>query len=199
MKYFRYKTQDEQRAERRSFLTEKEIPIGGSTNGHGPVAPPRAKHKRQTVQEFRAANQQSKRSRETNLFQSEHRTDDGADLLPVRKTVAFDCPFDILPEGLAAKVKSAEDVLVMIEGPEGKKCPTNVSLSRDEFTCQFTTSSVGQHTVEIVVGEKRLDNVTSKFYTYDTTKIKVGDIPPGYIGMPVEFDSELYLSTTNIV
>ena len=41
-----------------------------------------------------------------------------------------------------------------------------------------------------MVGEKRLDNVTSKFYTYDASKISVGSIPPGFVGMPVEFESK---------
>ena len=41
-----------------------------------------------------------------------------------------------------------------------------------------------------MVGEKRLDNVTSKFYTYDASKINVGSIPPGFVGMPVEFESK---------
>ena len=59
-----------------------------------------------------------------------------------------------------------------------------------EFTCEFTTSTVGEHSIEIVVGEKRLDNVTSKFYTYDASKISVGSIPPGFVGMPVEFESK---------
>ena len=123
------------------------------------------------------------------MFQSEHRTEDGRDLLPVRKTIAFDCPV-----GAEAKVKSADDILVVIEGPEGKKCPVSIDLNgaKDEFTCQFSTSSVGQHTIEIVIGEKRMDNVTSKFYTYDASKIKVEQIPPGFVGMPVEFGSESF-------
>ena len=80
-----------------------------------------------------------------------------------------------------------------LSGPEGRKCTTNVTLDErsQEFTCEFTTSSIGEHTIEIVVGEKRLDNVTSKFYTYDSSKINVGQIPPGFVGMPVEFDSKL--------
>ena len=78
-------------------------------------------------------------------------------------------------------------------GPEGKKCPTAVKLNETgrEFTCEFSTSTVGEHSIEIVVGEKRLDNVTSKFYTYDISKVNVGAIPPGFVGMPVEFDSKL--------
>ena len=44
--------------------------------------------------------------------------------------------------------------------------------------------------IEIVVGEEQL-NVTPNFYTYDATKIKVGQMPQGYVGLPVDFDSEL--------
>ena len=160
-------------------------------NGY-PVAPPRAKHRRQTVQEFRQAN---KKHKEKELFQSEHRTEDGRDLLPVKKTIAFDCPFNVMGEmdELGAKpVNSADDILVLIEGPEGKKCPVQLDLNRskDEFTAQFSTSTVGEHTIEIIIGEKRMDNVTSKFYTYDASKINVGAIPPGFVGMPVEFESK---------
>ena len=81
---------------------------------------------------------------------------------------------------------------IPILGPEGKKCPTEVMLNarEQEFTCEFSTSTVGEHSIEIVVGEKRLDNVTSKFYTYDSSKINVGAIPPGFVGMPVEFESK---------
>ena len=77
-------------------------------------------------------------------------------------------------------------------GPEGKKCSVDVQLNEQgqEFTCEFSTSSVGEHSIEIVVGEKRLDNVTSKFYTYDASKINVGSIPPGFVGMPIEFESK---------
>lgn len=80
----------------------------------------------------------------------------------------------------------------IFSGPEGKKCPTDIKLNErgQEFTCEFTTSTVGEHSIEIVVGEKRLDNVTSKFYTYDASKISFGSIPPGFVGMPVEFESK---------
>lgn len=79
-----------------------------------------------------------------------------------------------------------------ILGPAGKKCPSDIALNErgQEFTCEFSTSTVGEHSIEIVVGEKRLDNVTSKFYTYDASKINVGSIPPGFVGMPVEFESK---------
>ena len=75
-------------AERRNFFTEKEIPI------HVPQAPPRTKrtnsHKRQSFKDFR----EEHRNRKQTLFQSEHQTDEGADLLPVGKRIAFDCPAD---------------------------------------------------------------------------------------------------------
>ena len=53
------------------------------------------------------------------MFQSEHRTDDGKDLLPVRKTIAFDCHYGFLFEEnheAVSKVNSAQDILVLIKG-----------------------------------------------------------------------------------
>ena len=35
----------------------------------------------------------------------------------------------------------------------------------------------------------RID-ATPGFYTYDASKIRVGEIPPGLVGMPVEFQGE---------
>ena len=122
----RYKTHDEQRAERRSYFTEREVPVQGVDAGDHPVAPPRAKHRRQTLQEFRKLNSEKKKSFSkkdqgniNELFQSEHRTDDGKDLLPVRKTIAFDCHFGFLFEknyDSVVKVNSAQDVLALIKG-----------------------------------------------------------------------------------
>ena len=90
------------------------------------MAPPRAKHRRQTLQEFRQLNTEKKKSFAKNsqsnvndLFQSEHRTDDGKDLLPVRKTIAFDCNFGFLFEenyDAVKKVNSDKDILVLIKG-----------------------------------------------------------------------------------
>ena len=53
---------------------------------------------------------------------------------------------------------------------------------------------VGKHTIEIVIGGDRL-NVTPDFYTYDASKIRVGEMPPGYTGMPVDFQGKKYLLT----
>ena len=63
---------------------------------------------------------------------------------------------------------------------------TTFQVDEYGFTCEFTTSVVGRHTIEIVIGGDRL-NVTPDFYTYDASKIRVGEMPPGYTGMPVDF------------
>ena len=63
----RYKTLDEQRAERRSYFSEKEIAIDA------PTAPPRQKRpreKRMSVKDFKEENRQT-------LFQSDHQTEEG--------------------------------------------------------------------------------------------------------------------------
>ena len=128
---FRYKTHDEQRAERRSYFTEREVPVKGADVTDHPVAPPRTKHRRQTLQEFRKLNTNDKKksfakngqSNVNELFQSEHRTDDGKDLLPVRKTIAFDCHYGFLFEEnheAVSKVNGAQDILVLIKGNKFK-------------------------------------------------------------------------------
>ena len=103
--HFRYKTHDETRAERRSYFTEREIPIGGV-----PTAPPRAnksskmlQSRKQSVKDFR----ESSAKRKTSLFQADHQTEEGFDLLPVNRKIAFDCD----DEGA-----NARDIFVGITG-----------------------------------------------------------------------------------
>merc|ERR1711892_1148666 len=101
------------------------------------------------------------------------------DLLPVARTIAFDCPADGC---------SKSDINVSVVGPDNKKCSQNIRLNSDgTFTCEFSTSLVGEHNIEIVIKDEQL-NVTPNFYTYDASRIKVGQLPQGYIGLPVEFD-----------
>merc|ERR1719225_955746 len=137
-----------------------------------PVAPPRSKRdKRQSFKGFKEDRQ--------SLFSSDHTTEDGMDLLPVGRTIAFDCPV----EGV-----HKSDIHVQIVGPDDRKCPQTIRLNDDgTFTCEFSTSLVGEHKIEIIISDEQL-NVTPNFYTYDATKIKVEQLPQGYIGLPVEFD-----------
>lgn len=77
----RYKKLEEQKSENRRSYTEKEVYIDK------PVAPPRNKRdKRQSFKGFKEDRQ--------SLFSSEHTTEDGMDLLPVARTIAFDCPME---------------------------------------------------------------------------------------------------------
>merc|ERR1719490_45022 len=148
----RYKKLEEQKEEN---YTEKEVFI------EKPVAPPRSKRdKRQSFKGF---------------------TEDGMDLLPVGRTIAFDCP----AEGV-----HKSDIHVQITGPDEKPCPLTIRLNQDgTFTCEFSTNLVGEHSIEIIMKDEQL-NVTPNFYTYDSSKIKVGTLPQGYLGLPVEFDIE---------
>jgi len=162
----RYKKLEEQKEEKRASYAEKEVFI------EKPVAPPRVKKgKRQSFKGFKEDRQA--------LFQSDHTTEDGMDLLPVNRTIAFDCPADGC---------NKSDINVTVVGPDDRKCPQTIRLNDDgTFTCEFTTSLVGEHKIEIIISDEQL-NVTPNFYTYDATKIKVGHLPQGYIGLPVEFD-----------
>ena len=90
----RYKKLEEQKEENRKSYTEKEVTptlskiITVTSNQvfiEKPVAPPRSKRdKRQSFKGFKEDRQ--------SLFSSDHTTEDGMDLLPVGRTIAFDCP-----------------------------------------------------------------------------------------------------------
>ena len=90
----RYKKLEEQKEENRKSYTEKEVMptlskiITVTSNQvfiEKPVAPPRSKRdKRQSFKGFKEDRQ--------SLFSSDHTTEDGMDLLPVGRTIAFDCP-----------------------------------------------------------------------------------------------------------
>ena len=75
--------------------------------------------------------------------------------------------------------------------PNGKKIASDIKLNTQEdiFTCEFTTSVIGQHLIEIVIKDEKID-ATPGFYTYDASKIKVGEIPSGLVGMPVDFQGK---------
>ena len=51
---------------------------------------------------------QEENHRQQQLFQSEHQTDDGAALIPIKKIIAFDCPADGAEE--------PDDIFVGIKG-----------------------------------------------------------------------------------
>ncbi len=72
-----------------------------------------------------------------------------------------------------------------------KKISNELKLNQeaDIFTCEFMATLVGEHSIEIVINDDKVD-ATPTFFTYDSTKIKIGDIPPGYVGMPVEFQGK---------
>jgi len=83
-----------------------------------------------------------------------------------------------------------------LQDPSGRHIQTDVRSNRNgTFTCEFVTNLVGEHSIEVTIREERL-NVTSRFYTYDASKIKMKGQQPqaGFIGAPVEFDSKEFAS-----
>ena len=79
------------------------------------------------------------------LFQSDHTTEDGMDLLPVNRTIQFDCP--------AEGVSSKSDISVTILGPDNRRCATTIRLNEAEamFTCEFSTQLVGEHRLDELI------------------------------------------------
>lgn len=77
-------------------------------------------------------------------------------------------------------------------GPDGRRCPSEIRMnSNGTFTCEFTTSLVGEHSIDVFIRGENV-NVTPGFFTYDASRMRVGPLKPnpGLIGAPVEFEGE---------
>jgi hypothetical protein len=89
------------------------------------------REKRQTFNDFKNDHQAP-----TSLFASDHKTEEGTDLLPVNRTIAFDCPTD---------GAGRNDLHVTITGPRGEKCPTQITINQvwiNKFVQVFSIRSI---------------------------------------------------------
>ncbi|KAL1437060.1 hypothetical protein MTO96_049063 [Rhipicephalus appendiculatus] len=57
-----------------------------------------------------------------------------------------------------------------------------------EIDVEFITSEVGEHVIEVKLQGRPLPGSPFRSHAFDATKIKVGDVPNGVVGHPVEFE-----------
>lgn len=78
-----------------------------------------------------------------------------------------------------------------ILAPSRKEIPVRVikSVIKKDLTAVFTTAEVGEHYVDIRVKNQRIAGSPFRTHAYNPRAIKVGNIPNGRVGEPVEFES----------
>ncbi|GFQ94830.1 filamin-A [Trichonephila clavata] len=105
---------------------------------------------------------------------------EGLKLVPVKQPTTF---------SLQAPWLKQDDIQVTVTAPSGREIPFRLEfVSHGMYRVEYITPEVGEHSIEISVAGKRLLGSPYQCFAYDSSQIKVGKIPNGTVGKPVEFE-----------
>ncbi|CAL1298214.1 unnamed protein product, partial [Larinioides sclopetarius] len=105
---------------------------------------------------------------------------EGLKLVPVKQPTTF---------SLQAPWLKQDDIQVTVTAPSGREIPFRLEfVSHGKYRVEYITPEVGEHSIEMSVAGKRLSGSPYQCFAYDSAQIKVGKIPNGTIGKPVEFE-----------
>lgn len=101
-------------------------------------------------------------------------------LVPVKQPATF---------RISAPDFDRDDFQVTITAPTGREFPVHMDVPHPgEMDVEFITSEVGEHVIEVKLQGRPLPGSPFRSHAFDATKIKVGDVPNGVVGHPVEFE-----------
>ncbi|XP_040074680.2 filamin-A [Ixodes scapularis] len=101
-------------------------------------------------------------------------------LVPVKRPTTF---------RISAPDFERDDFRVTVTAPSGREFPVRVDVLRPgELEVEFITPEVGEHVIEVKVEGRPLPGSPFRSHAFDATKIRVGDVPNGTVGCPVEFE-----------
>lgn len=107
---------------------------------------------------------------------------EGLKLVPVNKQAFF---------AINTKGATAKDLHVRVTGPSGR--PVAVQIQErggpNSYHAVYTPTEVGRHAIDIEFFEKAIRGSPFECFAYDAKMIRVGPIPNGFVGKPVEFES----------
>ncbi|KAK6633220.1 hypothetical protein RUM44_003821 [Polyplax serrata] len=107
---------------------------------------------------------------------------DSLKLVPINRQSVIDLDFgpDVSPN----------DISVIIVSPSRKEIPVRVmrSIIKKNLTAAFSTTEVGEHYIDIRYKNQRINGSPFRTHAYNPRAIKVGNIPNGRVGEPVEFE-----------
>ncbi|XP_047474159.1 filamin-C-like [Penaeus chinensis] len=82
-----------------------------------------------------------------------------------------------------------EEVNVKITGPGKRHVPLALNqMAEGEVMAAFTPQQVGEYIVDVRIKDTRIPGSPFRCYVYDSQEIRVGTIPNGIVGRPVEFE-----------
>ncbi|XP_071442492.1 filamin-C isoform X2 [Hetaerina americana] len=110
-------------------------------------------------------------------------TGDGLRLAPLHHPSSLTIS---LPSGV-----DASQVSVTVTGPSRRSIPVRMghsSIGSREITAHYTATEIGEHLVDVRIGDTKLPGSPFRSYAYNSSAIQVGRIPNGIVGQPVEFE-----------
>ncbi|KAB7503180.1 Filamin-C [Armadillidium nasatum] len=81
-----------------------------------------------------------------------------------------------------------KDVNITVTGPGRRNIPVTIEEENDDLLITFKPLLVGEYNVHIKRGDHHAPGSPFKCYVYNAEEIKVGKIPDGVVGQPVEFE-----------
>ncbi|XP_064455536.1 filamin-A-like [Ornithodoros turicata] len=105
---------------------------------------------------------------------------DALKLVPVKRPTTFK---------ITAPEFERDDFRVTVTAPSGREFPVRMDVVKPgEFEVEFITPEVGEHVIDMRVHGKPLPGSPFHSHAFDATKIRVGNVPNGVVGRPVEFE-----------
>lgn len=107
-------------------------------------------------------------------------TGEALKLVPVKQPAMF---------RISAPDFDRDDFQVTVTAPSGREFPVHLDvLQPGEMDVEFITPEVGEHVIEVRLQGRPLPGSPFRSHAFDATKIRVGDVPDGVVGHPVEFE-----------
>ncbi|KAK2719655.1 hypothetical protein QYM36_005214 [Artemia franciscana] len=84
----------------------------------------------------------------------------------------------------------ADDLTVVINGPKGTTIKPRVfdGPKSHSVTVEFSTTHIGEYIIDVLLLGQPLPNSPFRCFAYNSQEIRVGNIPDGVVGEPVEFE-----------
>ncbi|XP_046654649.1 filamin-C-like isoform X2 [Daphnia pulicaria] len=106
-------------------------------------------------------------------------TGEGLNLAPVGRVTTFT---------IQSRDMEANDVNVKITGPNQRNIPVQIQKAPGGVNVSFSSTSVGEYTIDVQVKNQRLAGAPFRCFAYNAEEIRVGRVPSGVVGKPVEFE-----------
>ncbi|XP_059352458.1 filamin-B-like isoform X4 [Daphnia carinata] len=106
-------------------------------------------------------------------------TGDGLNLASVGRTTTF---------AIQSRDIDAKDVIVKVTGPNQRVIPVQIQKTVGGVNVSFSATTVGEHVIDIQVKNQRLSGAPFRCFAYNAQEIRVGRVPSGVVGKPVEFE-----------